>query len=68
MNEITFIKNVGFTGRNGHFTSKGLTILDCEDHITFRPITTKNNLGNCSIDVPKENIDELIKMLEQYKY
>ena len=70
MNEkINFNRKVHFQGRNGWFQSIGLAIFQVqnEDVINIQPITTKEKVGNCMIEIPIEEIDNLIEILNKIK-
>lgn len=64
MVEINFNKEVKFMGRNGYFKCIGVKIYTVYDVITICPITSKKTVGNCEIQIPKENRDEFIKVLQ----
>jgi hypothetical protein len=67
--EMIYSKQVNFMGRNGYFKCKGLMINhlhnEQSEYITIIPITSKGFTGNCMVDIPKEDIKELIKYLEE---
>jgi hypothetical protein len=60
---------VNFTGRNGWFKSNGVYIdkYDSEDQISIYPRTTRNKYANCCIEIPVEEIDNLIEILKKLK-
>jgi hypothetical protein len=66
--EIKFKKTTTFLGRNGEF--KTSAILVCSpltnngENVRIRPITSKNEIGRCFIDIPKTNVQELIDELK----
>lgn len=70
MNKELIFKNwVKFEGRNGYFNSIGLRLikLEKEDILSIYPITSKNNIGRCLIEIPIEEIDNLIEILKKFK-
>ena len=60
-------KDVEFLGRNGQFIQKGMTIMDYDDleKIELSPITSKDLIGKCFIQVPYKNIRELRDELDR---
>ena len=68
--EIKFKENVQFEGRNGYFKSSGLYINDNisakDDFINIYPITSKNKIARCLIEVPKDSIQDLITELKKF--
>ena len=70
MNEKLMFKNwVKFEGRNGYFNSIGLQLTkhDNDDILNIYPITSKNNVARCLIEIPVEEIDDLIEILKKIK-
>lgn len=67
--ELKFKRHVKFEGRNGYFNSIGLKITKFEkdDILNIYPITSKNNIGRCLIEIPIEEIDNLIETLNKIK-
>lgn len=67
--KLKFKRHVKFEGRNGYFNSIGLKITKFEkdDILNIYPITSKNNIGRCLIEIPIEEIDNLIKVLNKIK-
>jgi len=64
---IEFDRVTKFTGRNGYFNAKGLEIMTYEgsNNIMITPLTAKGGqAARCDIEIPKENIRELIYELE----
>ncbi len=70
-NRIKFNYNRTFLGRNGGFHQSGLEITNIDTatypSILLEPITSKNKTGRCFMEIPKENIQELIDILEKIK-
>jgi len=66
---IMFSQQTGFKGRNGYFNSIGLQLTkhNGEDILNIYPITSKNNIGRCLIEIPIEEIDNLIEILKKFK-
>ena len=67
--KIYFSKQTRFIGRNGYFKCIGLelTKYDGENIIYVEPITSKNKLGNCQLEIPLEDIDLFIDTLKDLK-
>jgi len=67
--ELKFKRQVNFEGRNGYFKSIGLKInkIGCDSILNIYPITSKNNTARCLIEIPIEEIDDLIEILKQIK-
>lgn len=66
MNEINFKRTVGFLGRNGYYQSRGIEMFG-ESILYISPITSRGHRGRCEIQIPRENIQELIDILNKYK-
>lgn len=56
---------VSFWGKNGYFSSIGFDLENNKDIITIRPITSKNKIAKCLVQIPKQDIPEFIKQLQQ---
>ena len=70
MNEKLMFKDwVKFEGRNGYFNSIGLQLTkhNGDDILNIYPITTKNNIARCLIEIPVEEIDDLIENKKKIK-
>lgn len=67
--QITFKRITNFTGRNGYMKQSGIDILPLSysQSILIAPITSKGKVGRCDMEIPKESIDDLIKMLQSLK-
>ncbi len=67
MEDIVYDKPYDMTalGRNGVVKMSGLFITDHGQYVTLHPITTRNTVANCNINVPKNKIPELIKKLQE---
>lgn len=65
MTQIKFSQTVSFTGRNGCFKSIGLDLFQAKQILSLAPITTKNEIGNCSIEIPISDIPALIEELQK---
>jgi hypothetical protein len=67
--ELKFKRHVKFEGRNGYFSSIGLKItkFDKDNILNIYPITSKNNVARCLIEIPVEEIDDLIEILKKIK-
>lgn len=69
ISELKFSTETFFTGRNGTFKAIGLKIWYEEnvDVFTISPITSKGKIGRCSIDIPKDDVINLITKLQSVK-
>lgn len=67
--KIMFKDLVKFEGRNGYFNSIGLQLTkhNNDDILNIYPITSKNNVARCLIEIPVEEIDDLIEILKKIK-
>lgn len=58
-----------FLGRNGYFKCIGINTcridLDDGSHVMISPITSRRLIGRCKIDIPVEDIPEVIKQLQE---
>lgn len=74
MSQIKFKNKITMSlGRNGLLNTIGVNIsldynrLDENNNVykvmSIQPITSKNEIGRCEIEIPVENIDELIEHL-----
>lgn len=70
--------NEGVTslGRNGTFKTRGLFVRFQPEHgrptypvtlnlLTFTPITSKNDIGRCAIDIPLSDFWRLVEQMER---
>ena len=51
-------------GRNGTIKTSGLEIYSGDNDIYIFPLTSRGHVANCSIAIPKSEIDNLIKILK----
>lgn len=65
---VKFNKNTTFFGRNGVWDASGIDITTYEnyDQIELIPITSKNKLASCRINIPKEHLQEFIDKLQTF--
>lgn len=58
-----------FTGRNGYFNMKALEVmaLDHKDSILLTPITSKDRSARCDIEIPVDDIPDLINTLKYFQ-
>lgn len=61
--KIKFDKPTKFLGRNGMFDCTGLEIFLVEDVIYISPITSKGETGRAEIQIPKENVLDVINII-----
>ena len=62
--KIKYDRNVNFIGRNGYFKASGLDVYANESIVIVQPITSKGEIGRCSIEIPIENVTALISHLK----
>lgn len=60
-----FSKEVQYTGRNGTGRQKGIDVELFKSVVFVRPVNSKGDTANCEIQVPVEDLDELILGLMQ---
>ena len=63
--KIKYDRNVNFIGRNGYFKASGLDIYANESIVILQPITSKGEIGRCSIEIPIEAVAALMNILNQ---
>jgi hypothetical protein len=56
--------NITFQGRNGTGKCAGLEIGLMGHRVCLSPITSRGKVGNCSIDVPLDKVEYLIRALQ----
>lgn len=56
-----------YKGRNGTFKCKALLIDSSTHFLNFYPINSQNDVANCMIEYPTQEIDALIELLQQIK-
>lgn len=63
---IMFSEQTSFKGRNGYFKCKGfeVTMYKNDNIIYIEPITSKNEIGNCQLELPLKNLQEFITALK----
>jgi hypothetical protein len=67
--EVKYDKTVSFIGRNGLGKCKGIDVSKChKDYLTLSPIRSIGGTGNCQIEIPLENIDDLVRALFDMKF
>jgi len=66
MKEIRFERTVEAFGRNGFTKNIGLFLSAYDDSlIALRYLNSRGNVGRAMIEVPMENVPELIEALEE---
>ena len=63
--EMKLTRNTGFLGRNGNFTCSGFVFTHIQTEVWINPITSKGYTGRCRIEIPKEDITEFCRHLQQ---
>jgi hypothetical protein len=65
--EISFSRNTDFLGRNGTFSASGLSIgASYDDSIALRPITSKGAIGRATLNIPTEDLPDVISTLQSF--
>lgn len=67
MAEIIFKKNCEYQGRNGMGKQAGLNVWKNGEAINIEPINSRRMIANCFIQIPLDQIDELIAALKTAK-
>jgi len=67
---MKFTKTTTFTGRNGCFKATGLELSvylkpNNDSVIVLEPITSRDIIGRCQIEIPREDIPALIAELQK---
>ena len=73
--KLIFKDWVKFGGRNGYFNSIGLKLTITPENVKYNsigvlniyPITSKKEVGRCLIEIPVEEINNLIEILKKFK-
>ena len=67
MRDVFFNTAVNFMGRNGYFKAQGMGLinLDFKQCLDIAPITSRGGYGNCSVQIPYENLPDLIEALQE---
>ena len=64
---LVFSREVNYTGRNGTGRQKGLEIELFQSLVIFEPVNSKGKVANCRIEVPAEDLDQVIKSLQELR-
>lgn len=63
---MKFTKTTSFLGRNGCFKATGLELSTAgSKSVILEPVTSKDEIGRCFIEIPREDILDLIAELEK---
>lgn len=64
--EVRFNRNTTYQGRNGLGILKGVEVESQQDdaNITLYAINSRAGTAACYLDIPKEDVPELIKLLQ----
>jgi len=67
MREVNFNTTVNFQGRNGCFKCRGLELFehDFKQCLAIIPVTSQGKGGNCCVEIPYENLPDLIEALQE---
>lgn len=61
---VYFGKETWFTGRNGLFKARGISMWnDSDGNIVISPITSKDRIANCDIAITRESVSDVIRAL-----
>ena len=52
-------------GRNGSIKTAGVAVFECSNGVTIHPISSRKNIANGCITIPKSEIKRFIKRLEE---
>ena len=65
--QVKFERQTHFTGRNGYGKCNGIDLLplDHNKSLMIAPLTSRGDVGRCDIEVPMENLPELIAKLQE---
>ena len=65
-NQVKFARQTNFTGRNGYFACSGIEVLHLNHNnsVMLSPLTSRGVVGRCDIEVPLENVPDLIAQLQ----
>ena len=63
--QIHFSRLTNFTGRNGYMKCSGMDILHLNhsQSCMIAPLTSKNQVGRCDIEIPDEDMPKLVREL-----
>lgn len=56
-------KPVRFIGRNGYLKQSGIYVYANESLVILQPITSKGEVGRCSMEIPIEYVAALVNIL-----
>lgn len=65
MSTMETSKETSFLGRNGAYKCKGFYFHNTSSSTDIQPITSKNSLGRCRIEIPNEDLGEFCGHLQQ---
>lgn len=60
MDTILYKEEVWFTGRNGAYQQTGMAVKEITGAVKMQPLTRKGAIGHCAIEIPLDDIPELI--------
>jgi hypothetical protein len=70
IDDMTLTKATTFLGRNGYFMMKGIEVADLRwnqvDVVELRPITTKGYVARAFMQIPVEDVEEFITVLQKF--
>ena len=62
--QVKFARTTSFLGRNGHMKCGGIDITSFGSSVTLSPLTSRGVIGRCNIEIPLENLPEVIAKLQ----
>lgn len=63
--QVKFAKTTGFLGRNGYMKCSGIDLSSSTDVVTLSPLTSRGDVGRCNIEIPLDNLPEVIAKLQR---
>jgi predicted site-specific integrase-resolvase len=65
--QVAYPRVVQFLGRNGYGKQKGaeLFAMDTDRTVQIAPVTSKDTIGRCNLEIPFEALDDFIKSLQK---
>jgi len=65
MDRVIFGKMVNFLGRNGFFAMAGMEIWRNGEKVVIEPVTSKDSVGRCKMEIPTEDVEKVIDSLRK---
>lgn len=64
MEEMKLTQPTEFLGRNGTYNCTGFSFTEITDAVWVSPITSKDLIGRCRIEIPKEDLGKFCSHLQ----